>query len=191
MWFGSLRQGCSLGRSRTAFTTAEGLVSDQVYAIHQTPDGALWFGTQAGLTRLMQGVWTSFTTHNGLTYGRIEAIADGGGRLFVATRGGGVSCFDGQTWTSLDVRNGLPSDHVRALAFAPDGALWLGTDRGVARYQPDHTRPHVRITGVQADQLHTSLEQVPALGTGARATLYFRAIDFQTPPATRQSGTHS
>ncbi len=188
MWFGSVGQGVFRwdGREMQHFTTQQGLASDQVYVIHQTPDGALWFGTQAGLTRLAQGVWTSFTTRNGLTYGRIEALQDREGRLFVATRGGGVSCFDGQTWTSLDVRNGLPSDHIKALAFAPDGALWLGTDRGVARYRPDHTPPQVRITGVQADRLHTTLEQVPALTTGVRATLYFRAIDFKTPAAKRQ-----
>ena len=188
MWFGSTGQGAFRwdGRELQHFTTQQGLVSDQVYVIHQTPDGALWFGTQAGLSRLAGGQWFSFTTSNGLTYGRIEDIADHQGRLFVATRGGGVSCFDGQTWTSLDVRNGLPSDHIRTLALDQTGALWLGTDRGVARYRPDQIPPQVRITGVQADQLYTALDQVPPLTMGTRATLHFRAIDFKTPPAKRQ-----
>jgi len=188
VWFGSTGQGVFRwdGRELQRFTTQQGLVSDQVYVIHQTPDGAMWFGTQAGLSRLAGGEWRSFTTRNGLTYGRIEDIQDREGRLFVATRGGGVSCFDGQTWTSLDVRNGLPSDHIRALALAPDGALWLGTDRGVAHYHPDPTPPRVHITGVQADQFFPVPGQLPRLTTGTRATLYFRAIDFKTPAAKRQ-----
>jgi ligand-binding sensor domain-containing protein len=149
MWFGSTGQGVFRwdGQELQRFTTQEGLVSDQVYVIHQTPDGALWFGTQAGLSRLAGGEWHSFTTRNGLTYGRIEDIQDREGRLFVATRGGGVSCFDGQSWTSLDVRNGLPSDHIRALAVDPEGILWLGTDRGVARYRPDQTPPRCASPG--------------------------------------------
>jgi signal transduction histidine kinase/ligand-binding sensor domain-containing protein/CheY-like chemotaxis protein len=188
MWFGSTGQGVFRwdGRELQHFTTQQGLVSDQVYVIHQTPDGALWFGTQAGLSRLAQGVWTSFTTRNGLTYGRIEDIQDQEGRLLVATRGGGVSCFDGQTWTSLDLRNGLPSDHIRTVAVDQAGTLWLGTDRGVAHYRSGQIPPQVRITGVQADRLYTALDQVPQLTMGTRATLYFRAIDFKTPPAKRQ-----
>ncbi|MBM3130013.1 MAG: hypothetical protein FJ009_15500 [Chloroflexi bacterium] len=40
-----------------------------------------------------------------------------------------------QTYTQ---RDGLAADYVTGIAFAPDGAAWLGTTRGacaVARYQ--------------------------------------------------------
>ncbi len=33
-------------------------------------------------------------------------------------------------------RHGLIFDDVRAIAIAPDGTVWFGTDYGIARYTP-------------------------------------------------------
>jgi signal transduction histidine kinase/ligand-binding sensor domain-containing protein len=37
-------------------------------------------------------------------------------------------------WGAVTLFHGLPSDRVRAIAQAPDGAMWFGTDAGLARY---------------------------------------------------------
>ena len=42
-----------------------------------------------------------------------------------------LSQFGYRAWTQ---QQGLPQDSVRAIAQAPDGALWLGTDEGLARF---------------------------------------------------------
>ena len=42
-----------------------------------------------------------------------------------------LSQFGHRSWTQ---QQGLPQDSVRAIAQAPDGALWLGTDEGLARF---------------------------------------------------------
>ena len=39
-----------------------------------------------------------------------------------------------QTFERFGVRDGLPSELVHDLAVGPDGALWIGTDDGLARY---------------------------------------------------------
>ena len=42
-----------------------------------------------------------------------------------------LSQFGHRSWTQ---QQGLPQDSVRAIAQAPDGALWIGTDEGLARF---------------------------------------------------------
>lgn len=39
-----------------------------------------------------------------------------------------------QQWSAVTVVHGLPSDTVRAVAQGQDGILWIGTTRGLARY---------------------------------------------------------
>ncbi len=42
-----------------------------------------------------------------------------------------LSQYGHRSWTQ---QQGLPQDSVRAIAQAPDGALWIGTDEGLARF---------------------------------------------------------
>ena len=42
-----------------------------------------------------------------------------------------------QTYTKASTQSGLPHDFVRALAGGADGALWVGTDGGLARLNSD------------------------------------------------------
>jgi signal transduction histidine kinase/ligand-binding sensor domain-containing protein len=43
-------------------------------------------------------------------------------------------------WGAVTLFHGLPSDRVRAIAQTPDGALWFGTDGGLARYDGRRTQ---------------------------------------------------
>ena len=47
-------------------TTSDGLVDDDVISIAEDPDGSLWFGTFGGVSHLREGIWTSYTTAEGL-----------------------------------------------------------------------------------------------------------------------------
>ena len=42
-----------------------------------------------------------------------------------------LSQYGHRSWTQ---QQGLPQDSVRAIAQAPDGSLWIGTDEGLARF---------------------------------------------------------
>src|ERR1043165_4777015 len=37
-------------------------------------------------------------------------------------------------WGAVTLFHGLPSDRVHAIAQGPDGAMWFGTDSGLAKY---------------------------------------------------------
>lgn len=63
------------------------------------------------------------------------------GRLWVASRGGGLQSFrQGVASTRFDLGSGLPSAVVHDLAALPDGRLLAGTDRGLVLVDPRDPR---------------------------------------------------
>ena len=65
-----------------------GLPSDRVHAITQTPDGALWFGTEAGLAKF-DGRRTQTINDPALPAGRVLALqTDESGSMWVGTESG-------------------------------------------------------------------------------------------------------
>ncbi len=115
------------------FTSADGLASDTVTAIYQTPDGALWFGTMQGLNRY-DGMWDTFTMADGLAHNEVTAISqDREGALWVGTRGG-LSWYDGEWRTPPD---GLAGRDISAIERFEDGSLWVSTLDGGIGYLSD------------------------------------------------------
>lgn len=72
-------------------------------------------------------------------------------------------------WGAVTLFHGLPSDRVRAIAQGPDGAMWFGTDGGLARY--DGRRMQV----VAADNF--SIGRVLALRFDADGALWIGTDD--------------
>jgi len=60
--------------------------------------------------------------------------------LWVGSAGSGLWKYDGQRFENINVQNsagGLPSNNINALAVDDcDTSLWIGTDRGLARFKP-------------------------------------------------------
>ncbi len=122
---------------RDTWTSREGLPQSSVEAIAQTPDGYLWLGTQEGLV-LFDGVrFVVFdkATTPALRHNRVTALlAARDGSLWIGTEGGGVTRLLAGAFDHLD---GLPSPAVRALGEDASGAVWAGTDAGLARFSVD------------------------------------------------------
>lgn len=117
--------------------------SNVVMAAHVASDGAKWFGTDNGVSRHIGNEtkenWTTWTTAEGLSGNRVNAIAeDNSGRIWVGTDGG-ASMFDGETWKSLTVGDGLAGANVLSVGIDTNGSVWFGTDKGVSHYIPDGT----------------------------------------------------
>jgi ligand-binding sensor domain-containing protein len=69
---------------RTAYGT--------VWAIAVDGEGAIWFGTDGGVSRFDGQTWTTYTEEDGLAFSDVNVIAvDGEGALWFGTNGGGVS----------------------------------------------------------------------------------------------------
>lgn len=79
-----------------AVTLFHGLPSDRVRAIAQGSDGAMWFGTDAGLARY-DGRRTQTISSEELPQGRVLALkVDVDGALWIGTEGGAARYMEGQ-----------------------------------------------------------------------------------------------
>ena len=122
-------------------TTASPLAQNFVTALAQTPDGFLWVGTQGGLHRF-DGHRFVLHDHdpedpNSLADGFVTAVGhDHAGFLLVASGRGNLQRLgrkgdafepvgDPATWADRGAIGGIVGD--------PDGAIWVGTSRGVER----------------------------------------------------------
>ena len=68
----------------------------------------------------------------------VSLAVDAQGTVWAGTWGGGLSRFDGQRWKQYTVTEGLPGNHVFMLHIDPKGALWVGTNNGLAKMKDEH-----------------------------------------------------
>jgi signal transduction histidine kinase len=109
------------------------LAQNRVYAVHESRDGTVWAGTlAAGLSRLKNGKFTTYTQATGLLSNTINAIAESSdGTMWFATPDG-LSAFSNGRWRSYTAQDGLPPGNVNCLFEDSRGPLWVGTENGVS-----------------------------------------------------------
>ncbi len=144
-WFGTNGDGvCRFdGTSLTYVSLEQGFAGVAVRGIVQAADGALWFGTNSGVSRYEDGSFTNYTMDDGLSDDSIwSCLLDSTGTLWVGTHEG-VCRFDGDSFIPfplprVEIEN--PSSRfsprvVFGMFEDPAGNLWFGTDgEGVHRY---------------------------------------------------------
>ncbi len=136
----------------TRYSAKDGMASDAVDSVAETPDGSIWmsYTDSLGTSRLSfeHGAprWQHFSERNGLKSDEIAAIAaDTRGWLW-ASSNDGVDAYDGQKWRHFSQAQGLLwEDCVGRSLFADgDGSMWVGTSRGISHYLPPvHPLPDV------------------------------------------------
>lgn len=154
----------------------------------------LWVGTRNGLALFDQGNdGFSYFTHqprhlDSLTDNQVSAIYEDRARtLWIATRAGGTSRFNLDRQWFMHLRHqrenplGLPHASVSTLTAIPGDGIWIGTERGLARWNPatDGFR-NLATGGPEAKQNITALlkDTFGNLWTGTRgAGLLRRAPD--------------
>ena len=113
----------------------------RIQCIFKDHSGNLWIGTEnAGVHRLSNGQWTSFTSRDGLTEKRVDFITeDREGNIWAATGKGDLLRYRDGRFTPLGRNEGLSSDMVLCVQEDREGNLWIGTAfGGLKRMQPRH-----------------------------------------------------
>jgi signal transduction histidine kinase/ligand-binding sensor domain-containing protein/DNA-binding response OmpR family regulator len=154
LWVGTNGGGLSRftdGRF-TAYTTSHGLSYNVVFSVLEDRTGTTWIGTLRGLNRLRDGVITSLADRPGLG-SRIRAIhEDPDGVLRVGTDAPAVVRIDGdRPIVELTSRDGLPGETVTSLLRDRTGALWIGTDAGLCRFQDRRLTVFTMADGLTSD----------------------------------------
>jgi ligand-binding sensor domain-containing protein len=89
----------------------------------------------AGSIAAQQYALQTFTIEDGLAQSQVYCmIEDRQGNLWLGTRGGGISKFDGISFTTLTEADGLPGNYIRAMAQDSSGAIWVSADNGFSRF---------------------------------------------------------
>jgi hypothetical protein len=104
--------------------------------------------------------------------------------------GRGLAAFDGRSWSDADswgfyTPAGEPDLDVTAvLGLAPDGALWLRTDRGLARLDPTKLADGEPAAAWMTYALKEDMV-IPsrhAVAFGPKGTVWFGATRFEPNP---------
>ena len=156
VWIGTEDQGvwrcdpsASKDKQYTHYTTKDGLGDDNAYALTCDKAGRVWVGTlNHGVSVFNGKTWRTYGPVDGPLGSRVFALAvspkDGG--VWGATEAG-LFRYQNSRWTYFTRAEGLPSDQAQALAFAPDGTLYVGTQcDGIAVGSPDDNYKTWRVT---------------------------------------------
>ena len=147
-WVGTAQHGLKYipGGAVQDITTRDGLISNQVTTLAETPDGRIWIGTSVGISIYDGQQWSSITTDEGLVDNRVICITViNDEEMWVGTQDG-VSTFDGNRWNTLTAEDGLPSNRIDTIYETLDGDIWVGSAAGgVSQHRPERIAPRVEI----------------------------------------------
>jgi diguanylate cyclase (GGDEF)-like protein len=159
LWIGTYGGGALLMREGhfRAYTTDDGLSGNIVNEIHRAADGALWFATDAGVSRFDGSEFRTFTTEDGLAANRTFEIAeDLDGTLWFSTLTDGLSYFDGNAMHTLGLEEGLDSLQVHMLDRDEQLGVIAGTASG-SLYQLTAGLPAKKLPLEKSRPVQTSL----------------------------------
>jgi signal transduction histidine kinase/ligand-binding sensor domain-containing protein/DNA-binding response OmpR family regulator len=125
-----------------------GLPFPWIRVIRETPDGALWLGTNGGgVLRLVDGRFKAITQAQGLASDLVRGLwIAPDGRLWIATENRGLSRLDpatvdrpeGPRIATVGPRQGLPSRGVHQIVPDGLGNLWMSSNDGIFRVRLDN-----------------------------------------------------
>jgi len=113
------------------------LKDNAINALVEDHDGALWIGTaSAGMLRLKDGAFSSYTTSEGLSSNYIHSLyVDVAGTLWIGTDGG-LNRLTAGKFTSYTTADGLTGNSITSLCEDRERNIWIGTsDAGVMKFK--------------------------------------------------------
>jgi len=123
-------------KAKDSDTWASYLREDEITAIAVDQD-CLWLGTDSGLIRFSKKeqeiTLTYYGKEDGLSGVDIQTLKFYDGELWIGTRGGGLSKFDGKHFTNYGEEQGLFDHRVMALDVNED-YVWLGLCFGLSQF---------------------------------------------------------
>jgi ligand-binding sensor domain-containing protein len=137
LWFGSANKGLYRYKNKRMehFTTGSGLPDNTINCLFRSNDQTIWIGTNKGVCKLYNRMFTNLTKDDGLVAGNIRAIcSDNAGNIWFASSNSGVSSYNGTVFTNYTTENGLNSNTVYSVLTDHKGRIWFGTANGVSMF---------------------------------------------------------
>ena len=128
----------------------------EVLSLAERAPDELWIGTSTGLCLLFQREQAGcYTARQGLPGNFVQALfIDRDGRVWVGTTDGGLALIARDPRTGavtvqrvLNRNDGLGSAWINLILQTSDGQLWVGTNIGIARIDPDGSGSPIGFRG--------------------------------------------
>ncbi len=138
-----------------------------VRSMARTSDGSLWFGTASGVFLCKPNNNCNLTLPNIDARFLLSKESEKTNEVWCGTRGNGLlrillDPIVGPVVSELDSEQGLPSQNVFAVLpqQQADGneVLLIGTNRGIARYEPGSLEPMLSVTRILSKRVHAPSE---------------------------------
>jgi len=114
------------------YTSSNVLPHNVVRSLFFDSQHVLWIGTDNGVLKKENDLFTAFYKEDGLAMNNTWAIAeDRLGHVWFGSYGAGLSVYDGQFFQKIDVDNGLVHNEITDF-FVDDNLMYVGTSNGLS-----------------------------------------------------------
>jgi Predicted periplasmic ligand-binding sensor domain len=139
LWFSTYSEKSVIrfdGSASTYYGKRDGLPSERARMSYEASDGSVLVGTTAGLALIAGGKIAAIGPAQGMPNHYAMDVAEEGGRILVATDGGGVAVLDkGRVAFLVDKSAGLAGNVVFRFVRDSGGRLWVCTAEGLSLWQ--------------------------------------------------------
>lgn len=164
------------------FTAKDGIAGDNIRAITQSRDGAIWIASTQGLSCFRNGKFQTYTTRQGLLSDTVTALCeDPDGFMWMATtkglnrlRAGAIEAFTAtnilaeshrRKWNvgtpamdAVAATNRLSNNSIRSLWLDRGHRLWIGSDYGLMWYNAGNFYAYTTLYGLSDNFISTLYE---------------------------------
>ena len=163
----------------------QGLSNSKINGIIKDKDGFIWISTQNGLNKYdgfnfeVYQQKNSNISSNDIT----NLIIDSNNRIWVATLGGGICLYDKEKNNFKIFKNTEPnsksiiSNQTNVLYEDSKGLIWIGTDKGLTRFNPTTTKfenfTNQEIASVNITSFYEGKNGVIYIGTYGKGLFIF------------------
>src|SRR5215510_10269066 len=166
LWLATGRGLIKYKDGQRLYTTANGLSDDVAYSLVEDRDGNLWVGTwSGGVCKLAREVIVSFTRAEGLPDQHVaKVIEDQHGHIYAATGARGlVELTNGRAVAVAGSQTPPFSNAGSRILQDRRGDWWMGTDKGLFRFQgPElkfrHGKKFSQADGIGDEIIHCIYE---------------------------------
>lgn len=163
LWFGSQWNGLTRlwnGWTRR-YSMPQGLTEPLVWSLAKAPDGAIWVGTNNGLSVLRDGRFTSVLTGTDLPHPHAYNLLADADRIWVGTRRGLVLYQDGKVEHPA-LFEPMANAQINGIVRSSSGEIWIPTTEGLFRLRGDR----LDHFGTKQGMLETHTRLVKELSDG-------------------------
>ena len=138
LWFGSQWNGLTrLWNGWTKrYSTAQGLNEPLVWSLAKAPDGAIWVGTNDGLSVLRDGQFQTMLAGKDLPHPHAYNLMADADRIWVGTRRGLVLYRNGKVERPA-LFEPMANAQINGIVRTRSGAVWIATSDGLYRLRND------------------------------------------------------